>query len=180
MTNRLLTLAVVGAVGAGSAASIATARDGGARTASARTQIATISSYASGVLTLRTSGGAEVTAKVTRRTRIACLPLSSTGGTTPSTTTPAETTPTGTTPDYPTRRGPRGGDDQAPGGRGAGRGERLHRGEESDGGSDAVCDTSSLTAGAGVLAAATELTTSGQRFTKLVLVDTSTTTESAN
>lgn len=166
MTNRLLTLAVIGAVGAGSAASIATAHGGKSKAGVARTQIATVSSYASGTLTLKTSGGAEVSAKVTRRTRIACLPLAATSATTPTETTPAETTPTETTP---TRRGPRGEDGEERGGRGPGRGERLHRGDDDD--SDAVCDTSSLTAGTGVIAAATELTASGQKFTKLVLVD---------
>jgi hypothetical protein len=172
MTNRLLTLAVIGAVGAGSAASIATARDGRGKAGSARTQIATVSSYASGTLTLTTSGGAAVTAKVTRRTRIACLPLASTGATTPTETTPAETTPTGTTP---TRRGPRGDEDDERGGRGPGRGERLHRGDDDD---DAVCDTSSLSAGTGVIAAATELTATGQRFSKLVLVSSASSTDS--
>ncbi len=93
MTNRLLTLAVIGAVGAGSAASIATAHGGKSKAGVARTQIATVSSYASGTLTLKTSGGAEVSAKVTRRTRIACLPLAATSATTPTETTPAETTP---------------------------------------------------------------------------------------
>lgn len=163
MTNRLLTLAVIGAVGAGSAASIATAHDGRGKAGSARTQIATVTSYTAGALTLKTSGGAEVTAKVTRRTRIACLPLASGTTPTPTPTTPAETTPPVTAP---TRRGDDDGDDRD--GRDRDRGERMHRGDDDD----AVCDTSSLSAGTGVIAAATELTASGQKFTKLVLVST--------
>lgn len=166
MTNRLLTLAVIGAVGAGSAASIATAHDGRGKAGFARTQIATVTSYASGTLTLKTSGGAEVTATVTRRTRIACLPLAT--GTTP-TPTPAATTPVETTP---TRRGD---DDDRDDREGRDRrGERMHRGGDDD---DAVCDTSSLTSGTGVIAAATELTASGQKFTKLVLVSTATSSD---
>lgn len=151
MTNRLLTLAVIGAVGAGSATSIATAHGGKSKSGSARTQVATVTSYASGTLTLKTTGGATVTASVTGRTRISCLPLA-TG-----------TTPTATTPTATAQRLHRGG-----------RGEGGGRGGEGYG-SDGVCDTTSLTAGAVVLGAVTELTTSGQRFTKVVLATPATT-----
>lgn len=150
MTNRLLTLAVIGAVGAGSATSIATAHGGKGKVGGARTQIATVSSYTSGTLTLKTTGGATVTAAVTGRTRISCLPLAT--GTTPTATTPTATA-------QRLHRGGRGG--------GEGRGE--------DYGSDGVCDTTSLAAGAVVLGASTELTASGQRFTRVVLATSATT-----
>lgn len=167
MTNRLLTLAVIGAVGAGSAATVAAAHQGGhANVRGARAQIATVSSYADKVLTLKTTDGTTVAGKVTGRTHIQCLPIAS--GTTPTPTPIAspEPTPTGTTPPSPSfRRGDDNGENE--GGR-PGRREHWNGDDEND--DSDVCDTSLLTSGEGVIAASTALTSTGQKFTSIVLV----------
>jgi hypothetical protein len=193
MTNRLLALAVVGAVGAGSVASVATAHNGNPRAGSARTQVATVTSLASGTLTLKTSGGVTVTGTVTARTRIVCLPTrpaattpgttpstttpTATSPTTPSTTTPMETTPSTTTPmettpgTTPPRRGGGQPEREDHGGRGpGGRGERMHHSTDEQRGNGAACGSGSLTAGTAVLRASSELGAAGQTFTKIVLV----------
>jgi hypothetical protein len=166
MTNRLLTLAVVGAVGAGSVATVATAHQGRGKAGTARVQIATVASYASGTLTVKTTDGSTITGAVTRRTQFDCRALLSTTTPTPTPTTPADTTPSTTPSDDEGHRGRRG-----PGNRG----ERYRASDDEDG---AVCDTTSLTAGTGVIAASTELTKTGQRFTRIVLVSATSSSDS--
>lgn len=157
MTNRLLALAAVGAIGAGTAATVASAHGDRGHVGVARAQIATVVSYTSGTLTLKTSGGQTVTGKVTRRTDIECAVLASTA-TTP--TTPP-TTPSGSTygAGYGDHGG-RGGDDR--GGRGWG--------DDDENDDDTICDTSTLTAGQAVAGAETALTASGQKFTEVTLI----------
>lgn len=159
MTNhRLLALAAVGAIGAGTAAAtVASAHGGGhSHTRVVRSQIAAVESYSSGTLTLKTTGGQTVTGKVTRSTDIECATLAS------SATTP--TTPTDTTPTTPSQ------DDR--GGRGGGRGDDGPSGHrwDYDDDDEPICDTSSLASGVSVAGAQTALTKTGQKFTDVVLI----------
>lgn len=170
MNTRLLTLAVIGAVGTGSAASIATAHGGGGeRGPISTTPVATVTSYSSGTLTLKLSSGETVSGAVTSRTRVV---VRGAAPTTPG-TTPDSDYPGGTTPPTTPRRAEPGDDDRGagPGGRGRGpRGDDFHRGAKRGN------NLAALVSGASVLQASTELTASGQRFTRIVIAASSSAT----